>query len=146
MSSTIARSILRKFSAWRSSLDEKVMALILVTPSTRWATSGPNGLLDPLGRGEGVLDDVVEQAGGDRHHVHLHVGEDRRDLERVHEVGLAGVAHLSLVLERREDVGPPQQLDVRVRVVVPDLFQEVFETDHDEWCLIGMRCRPALPS
>ena len=41
MSSTIARSILRKFSAWRSSLDEKVMALILVTPSTRWATSRP---------------------------------------------------------------------------------------------------------
>ena len=42
MSSTIARSILRKFSAWRSSLDENGMALILVTPSTMWATSGPN--------------------------------------------------------------------------------------------------------
>ncbi len=42
MSSTIARSILRKFSAWRSSLEENGMALILVTPSTMWATSGPN--------------------------------------------------------------------------------------------------------
>ena len=41
MSSTIASSILRKFSAWRSSLEEKGMALILVTPSTTWATSGP---------------------------------------------------------------------------------------------------------
>ena len=41
MSSTMASSILRKFSAWRSSLDEKVMALIFVTPSTTWATSGP---------------------------------------------------------------------------------------------------------
>ena len=41
MSSTIASSILRKFSAWRSSLEEKLMALILVTPSTMWATSGP---------------------------------------------------------------------------------------------------------
>ena len=42
MSSTIASSILRKFSACRSSLDENGMALILVTPSTTWATSGPN--------------------------------------------------------------------------------------------------------
>ena len=42
MSSTIASSILRKFSACRSSLDEKVMALIFVTPSTTWATSPPN--------------------------------------------------------------------------------------------------------
>ncbi len=42
MSSTIARSILRKFSAWRSSLEEKGMAPIFVTPSTTCATSGPN--------------------------------------------------------------------------------------------------------
>ncbi len=44
MSSTIASSILRKFSACRSSLvaDDSGMALILVTPSTTWATSGPN--------------------------------------------------------------------------------------------------------
>ena len=42
MSSTIASSILRKFSACRSSLDENGMALILVTPSTTCATSGPN--------------------------------------------------------------------------------------------------------
>ena len=41
MSSTIASSILRKFSACRSSLDENGIALILVTPSTTWATSGP---------------------------------------------------------------------------------------------------------
>ncbi len=42
MSSTIASSILRKFSACRSSVDAKVMAPILVTPSTTWATSWPN--------------------------------------------------------------------------------------------------------
>src|SRR6266571_3673273 len=41
MSSTIASSILRKFSACRSSLDENGIALIFVTPSTTWATSGP---------------------------------------------------------------------------------------------------------
>ena len=41
MSSTIASSILRRFSAWRSSLDENGMAPSLVTPSTTWAISGP---------------------------------------------------------------------------------------------------------
>ena len=130
MSSTIARSILRKFSAWRSSLDEKVMALILVTPSTRWATSRAERLLEPLGRRQGVFDHVVKEAGGDGHHVHLHVGEDGGHLERVDEVGLARMADLPLVLEGREDVGPAQQLEVGVRIVGPDLFEQVFETDH----------------
>ena len=46
MSSTIASSILRKFSAWRSSLDENEIALILVTPSTMWATSVAEALRD----------------------------------------------------------------------------------------------------
>ena len=123
MSSTMARSILRKFSAWRSSLDEKVIALILVTPSTMWATSPAEGRLEPLGGGEGVLDDVVEEAGGDGHHVHLQVGEDGGDLEGMDQVRLAGMTDLAAVLQGREDVGPPQQLDVGVRVVVPDLFQ-----------------------
>ena len=41
MSSTIASSILRRFSACRSSLDEKGMAPSLVTPSTTWAISWP---------------------------------------------------------------------------------------------------------
>ena len=96
---------------------------------------GAEELLDPLDRRLGVLDDVVEQAGGDGDDVQLHVGEQVGDLERVDEVGLAGVAHLSLVLEGREDVGPPQQLDVGVRVVGPDLFDEVLEPDHDRRCL-----------
>ena len=42
---TIASSILRKFSACRSSLDENGIVLIFVTPSTTCATSGPNSSL-----------------------------------------------------------------------------------------------------
>ena len=82
MSSTIASSILRKFSACRSSLDEKGIAPSLVTPSTTWATSCAEQLPDPLDRGLRVLDDVVEQAGGDRDDVQLHVGQLVRHLER----------------------------------------------------------------
>ena len=88
------------------------------------------GLADALDGGQGVLDDVVEQAGGDAHDVELHVGEDVGDLEGMDEVGLAGMADLSLVLQGREDVGPPEQLEVGVRAVGPDLFEQVLEANH----------------
>ena len=91
---------------------------------------GAEELLDALDGGQGVLDDVVEEAGRDGHDVELHVGEEVGDLERVDEVGLARVAHLSLVLAGREDVGPAQQLEVRVRAVGPDLLDEVLEPNH----------------
>ena len=96
---------------------------------------GAEQLLDPLDRRLGVLDDVVEETGGDRDDVELHVREQVGDLERVHQVGLAGMADLSLVLEGRKHVRPPQQLDVGVRVVAPDLFDEVLEPDHECRCL-----------
>ena len=99
------------------------MALILVTPSTTCATSGPNSSLDALDGRQRVLDDVVEQAGGDGDGVELHVGEEIGDRERVDEVGLPGMADLSPVLEGREDVGPPEQLDVGVRSCRPGPFR-----------------------
>ena len=88
MSSTIARSILRKFSACRSSLDENGMALILVTPSTTWATSGPKCSSNLLDGGEGVFDDVMQQAGGDGDRIQPHVGQNAGDLQWMHQVGL----------------------------------------------------------
>ena len=96
---------------------------------------GAEQLLDALDRGLRVLDDVVQQAGGNRDDVELHVGELVGDFERVDEVGLARMAHLSLVLEGGEDIGPPQQVNVGVRVDAPDFFDEVLEPDHEVWCL-----------
>jgi hypothetical protein len=87
MSSTIASSILRTFSAWRSSLDEKVIALILVTPATTCATSGPEQLLDALDRRQRVFDHVVEEAGGDGDRVELQVGQKIGDSEGMDQVG-----------------------------------------------------------
>ena len=130
MSSTIASSILRKFSAWRSSLDENWIAPSLVTPSTTCATSVPKSSRI---RSIGVCVSSTmswSRPGGDRDHVELHVGEQVGDLERMDEVGLAGMPHLSLVLEGGEHVGPPQQLDVGVGVVGPHFFDEVLEPDH----------------
>ena len=137
---------MRKFSAWRSSLDENGDRPELGDPFDDVGDIGTEELLDPLDRGLGVLDDVVEQAGGDRDHVELHVGEEIGHLERMDQVRLAGMADLSLVLEGREDVGPPQQLEVGVGAVGPDLFDEVLEPNHDERCLTEMKKgRPALP-
>ena len=124
----------------------------MVTPFDHVRDVGAEQLLDALDRRLRVLDDVVEQAGGDGDHVELHVGEQIGDLERMDEVGLARMAHLSLVLEGGEHVGPPQELDVGVGVVGADLFDEVLEPDHGSWCLsdfegvVGRRsrCEPRL--
>ena len=82
---------------------------------------GAEELGDPLGRRQRVLDDVVQEAGGHRHDVELHVRQRVGDLERMHQVGLAGMAHLALVLEGGEDVRPPQELQVGLRDCRPSL-------------------------
>ena len=92
-------------------------------------------LPDPLDRGLGVLDDVVEQTSGDGHDVQFHVRQQVGDFDRMDEVGLPGVADLAFVFEGREDVRPPEQLDIGLGVVAPDLFHEVLEPDHGWRCL-----------
>jgi hypothetical protein len=72
----------------------------------------------------------VQQAGGDADRIELHLGKDVGDFERVHEIRLAGMADLSLVLEGRKHVGPAQQFQVGVRTVAPDFVEQVFEPDH----------------
>ena len=136
MSSTIASSILRKFSTWRSSLERERDGADLRDPLDDVRHVVAEGLADSLDGGEGVLDDVVEQAGGDADHVQLHVGQDVGDLEGMDEVGLAGMADLPLVLQGREHVGPAKELEVRVWAVAPDLFEQVLEANHAIWCLI----------
>ena len=96
---------------------------------------GAEQLADALDGGQRVLDDVVEQAGGNRDRVELHVGEEVGDCQRVDQVGLARMADLAPVLEGREDVGPPEQLDVGVRAVGPDFFEQILEANHEYRCL-----------
>jgi len=49
--------------------------------------------------GQGVFQHVVQQPGGHADGIELHAGQDVGHLERVHQVWLAGMAHLPLVLE-----------------------------------------------
>jgi hypothetical protein len=92
MSRAIATSILRKFSAWRSSFEVKLIFDSLVTPSTRNATSSPNSLLDVVDRREGVLDTRrASSAGAHARGVEAQIGDDARDVRGVHEVRLAAL-------------------------------------------------------
>src|SRR4029077_16985728 len=92
----------------------------------------------PLNRRQRVFDDVVKQPGRNGDDVQLHVGQEIGDGKWVDEIWFARVTHLSAVLERGEDVGPAKELHVGVRAVGPDLFQQVLEANHENWCLNRM--------
>ena len=90
----------------------------------------PEVLREPLGGGERVLEYVVQQPHRHADRVHPHLGQDRRHLERVDEVGLTRGAHLPLVLDRRKDVSLAEDLEIGVRVVPLHRFLDVLEADH----------------
>jgi hypothetical protein len=96
---------------------------------------GTEQLPDPLDGRQGVLDDVVEEAGGDGDGVQLHVGEEIGHRQGVDQVRLPRMADLPPVLEGGEDVGSPEQFDVGVGAVGPDFFQKIFEANHADRCL-----------
>jgi len=48
------------------------------------------------------------------------------------------MANLAPVLEGGEDISPPQQLNVGVRAVGPDLFEEILEANHGFGCLTSI--------
>ena len=91
---------------------------------------GSEVLLDFFDRRQGVFDDVVQQAGGDRDRIEPHVGQNAGHLEGVHEVGLPGMPDLALVLEGREHVGPAKELAFLVRGVGPYPLEKVLKSNH----------------
>ncbi len=109
------------------------MALILGDPLDDMGHFGTEVLLNLLNRRQRVFDDVVQQAGGDGDGIEPHVGQDARHLERVHQVRLAGMAHLPLVLQCGKHVGPAEELAFLVRGVGPHLLEKVFESNHCLW-------------
>src|SRR5882724_4602470 len=76
-----------------------------------------------LGRG-GVLQDVVEQAGGHGGDVHLEVDEEVGDLEGMAEVRLAGGALLPLVRGGRKPIGASEDVEISARLVFRNLLDQ----------------------
>ena len=81
--------------------------------------------LDEVSVATGLLHDVVEDTL-----VEPHVGQNVGDFERVHEVRLARGARLPLVVQRGEKVGPPQHVQVGLRVVLPNFFDYLLDANH----------------
>ncbi len=48
----------------------------------------------------------------------------------MHQIRFAGCAFLPLVLARRKEVGPPQQIEVCLRMVPPDFLTNFFDANH----------------
>ena len=88
-------------------------------------------LRDGVFRGERVFEDVVEEADDDGDVVRLQVRQDRGDVQGMDEIRLPRAADLPLVLARREDVRPAQQVLVALRVIRLDLLEDFLEADHD---------------
>src|SRR5213596_675691 len=95
-SRAMATSILRKFSAWRSSREENASLPIFVTPSTSSAISAPNSR-SRSSLVACVFEDVVQQPRRHGRDVHLEVHEKGGDFDGVAEVRLAGGALLPAV-------------------------------------------------
>ena len=135
MSSTIASSIFRKFSACRCSLDWNGMAPIFGDALDDVGHLRPEAFGDDLDGGERVLDHVVEEPCGDRDNVELQVRQEVGHLERMNHVRLTGMPDLALVLESGEDVRPAQQLEIGIRAVRANLLKEILEANHGARCL-----------
>lgn len=78
----------------------------------------------------GVLDGVVQQRSHDRRVVELEVGEDRGDLERMREIGVAGGACLRAVRLHGIDIGAVEQVLVGVGVIGTDALNKVILSHH----------------
>ena len=85
----------------------------------------------------GVLDGVVQQRRHDGGVIELEVGEDRRDLERMREIGVAGGAGLGAVRLHGVDIGAVQKVFIGIRVVRPDALNQVVLPHHPRTRRLG---------
>ena len=94
----------------------------------------------------GILDGVVQQRGGDGRVVELEVGEDRRDLDRMRKIRIAGGAPLLAMGLHGVDIGAIEQRLVGVWIVAPHPLDQVVLPHHRRLSRLGrlfnsLRCR-----
>ena len=101
--------------------------LILVTPSTRRATSSPKR---SCRRGEGefrILDDVVKQRRSQGRGVQAKVGQDVSNFQEMRDVRIAGVAELVAVAFGGDLVGAAHQPGIIGGAIQAEFFEEFLE-------------------
>ena len=95
-----------------------------------------------LGAGRvGVLDRVVQQRRGDGRVVELELGEDRGDLQRVGEIGIARRALLLAMRAHGIDIGAVEQVFVGAGIVLLDPVDQVVLPHHQRLAGLWRRFR-----
>ena len=87
-------------------------------------------LLHPLNGNRSVFDHIVQHAGGQTHHVQLHVGQHVRDFQGMRNKGFSRKPLLCFVFADDELVGFAQQGQVITRARSLDLANDLFEVQH----------------
>jgi hypothetical protein len=77
-----------------------------------------------------VLDHVVKQPGSDRDIVKPHIGKNVGNLEWMDEIGLARGPLLAAMVKRREEIRPPDEVNIRSRTVPFYFLNDIFYPDH----------------
>ena len=129
-SSAMASRSLRRFSACLASRVTRSSFFSLVRPSTSVADILAEQALDLVARRLGVLDRVVQQRRRDGRVVELEVGQDRRDFERMGEIGIARGALLLAVGLHGVDVGAVEQFLVDLGIIFAHPIDEIVLAHH----------------
>ncbi len=87
-------------------------------------------LVDFRPRRLGILDGIVQQGGNDGGVVELEVGQDRGNLERMREIGVARRTGLRAVCLHGVDIGAVEEILVGIWVIGPDAFDQIVLPHH----------------
>jgi len=109
---------------------DKLQPLQLGEAFDQRADFGTENLVDLGPRRLRILDGVVQQRRHDRGVVQFEVGQDRRHLERMREIGIAGGAGLRAVRLHGVDIGAIEQVLVGVGIVGSDALDQVVLPHH----------------
>ena len=80
----------------------------------------------------GVFDGIVQQAGGDGDRVHLHLGQNQRHFERMHQIRLARGAGLAFMMLEGVVVGFLDDGEIVLRTVFLNPLHQLAELGERE--------------
>ena len=127
----------RASTSWRVRDSLVTSGSAMIAPTRMRGLSGSEQRVD-FGAGRlGLRERVMQQGSYDGGIVELEIGEDRRDLERMREIGIAGGAGLRAVRLHGVDIGAVQKVFVGIGIVGPDAFDQVVLPHHPRTRRLG---------
>ena len=82
------------------------------------------------GIGQRVFDHIVKQSRRDGNSVQPHISQDVGYLKRMHKVRFTRCPCLAAVMQRREKIGAPDEVDIGGWPIFLDLINDVLYTYH----------------